>query len=314
MSFDQVEITAEQIRKAKKTGFRVLIILIIIVFLFMFKPFTTIPAGHVGVSSLFGKVDPIELNEGFHFINPLKKVQKIDCKNKELTLDNVGVPSQDQLTTAVDVTVKWRVDRSKAAEAYQETGDVASLESVHLKPKLRSLLREAGKGIKNAEDFYQDKVQVSMQEVIYEGLQDLSTKGILVEEVLLRGFELPRMIVSGVEDKKRQKQLAERQVEELKRFSTEMEQKQVQAKAEKLAAIEEAEKRKALADAKAYEITAEAKAQAEAIAIKGEALARYPAIIKLRSIEKWNGVVPRVSLSEKATPLINLNDLEVPNR
>ena len=260
------------------------------------------------MSSLFGKVDSDELSEGFHLINPLKKVQKIDCRNKELTLDGVGVPSQDQLTTSVDVTVKWRVDKTRAAEAYKETGNAEALESVHLTPKLRSLIREAGKGIKNAEDFYQDDIQLSMQVRILEGLQALVDKGLLVEEVLLRGFTLPRMIVQGVEEKKRQKQLAERELEELKRFTTEQDQKQVGAKADKMAAIEEAEKRIALADAKAYEITAQAKAQAEAISIEGKSLRENPEILKLRAIEKWDGSVPRVVLGDKATPLINLND------
>ncbi len=309
MSYTHTEQELEQIRRMKSIGAKLTIPILIIAFLFIFTPFTTIPAGHVGVSSLFGKVDSVELNEGFHIINPLKKIQRIDCRNKELTMDRISVPSQDQLTTAVDVTVKWRVDRSQAAEAFKETGSVESLEVVHLKPLLRSLLREAGKEIENAEDFYQAQVQVSMQNKILVGLDTLSSKGILVEEVLLRGFELPRMIVQGVEDKKRHKQLAERQVEELKRFSTEQEQRQVQAKAEKMAAIEEAEKRIALADAKAYEIMAEAKAQAEAIQIKGEVLQKYPDIIKLRSIEKWNGILPRVSLGSGAMPLINLNDL-----
>lgn len=310
MSYTNEEYQAEQIRKVKSAGAKIFIPVFIIFLLFIFSPFTTVPAGHVGVATLFGKVDPEELNEGFHIINPLKKIQKIDCRNKELTIDNVGVPSQDQLTTQVDITVKWRVDRTQAAEAYGETGAAEALETVHLRPMVRSLLREAGKEIENAEDFYQANVQVSMQSKILSGLGSLTSKGILVEEVLLRAFNLPNMIVQGVEDKKRQKQLAERELEELKRFSTEQEQKQVGAKADKLAAIEEAEKRVALADAKAYEITAEAKAQAEAIAIKGEALKKYPDIIKLRSIERWDGILPRVTMGGDATPMINLGDLD----
>ncbi len=309
MSYTNEEFQAEQIRKVKSAGAKIFIPVLIVFLLFIFSPFTTIPAGHVGVSSLFGKVDAVELNEGFHLINPLKKVQKIDCRNKELTIDNVGVPSQDQLTTQVDVTVKWRVDRTQAAEAYKETGVAEALERTHLRPMLRSVLREAGKEIENAEEFYRADVQVSMQVKILEGLGALQTKGILVEEVLLRGFNLPSMIVQGVEDKKRQKQLAEKELEELKRFSTEQEQKQVLAKAEKMAAVEEAEKRVALADAKAYEITAEAKAQAEAITIKGEALKKYPDIIKLRSVERWNGILPRVTMGGNATPMINMGDL-----
>ncbi|MBT8038524.1 MAG: prohibitin family protein [Verrucomicrobiae bacterium] len=305
-----IQFDPAQIARAKKTFLKLMIPLVIVAGLFALSPFTTIPAGHVGVSTLFGKVDQNELGEGFHLINPLKKVQKIDCRNKERTLQGVGVPSQDQLTTAVDVTVKWRVDKARAAEAYKETGNAEALESVHLTPKLRSLIREAGKGIKNAEDFYQDEVQVSMQARILEGLQDLAEKGLLIEEVLLREFTLPRMIVQGVEEKKRQKQLAERQIEELKRFTTEQDQKQVQAKAEKMAAIEEAAKRIALADAQAYEITAQAKAQAEAIRIEGQALQENPEIVKLRAIEKWDGSVPRAILGDQAVPLINLNDLD----
>lgn len=311
MSYTEEEFQAEQIRKAKSAGIKLIIPALIVFLLFVFTPFTTVPAGHVGVATLFGKVDPNELSEGFHIINPLKKIQTIDCRDKELTLDKVGVPSQDQLTTAVDVTVKWKVDKARAAEAYQETGNAESLESTHLKPLLRSLLREAGKGIKNAEDFYQAEVQVSMQIKILEGLAALSGKGIIVDKVLLRGFKLPSMIVQGVEEKKRQKQLAERQIEELKRFSTEQEQKQVEAKAEKMAAIEEAEKRVALADAKAYEITAEANAQAKAIEIKGEALKKYPNIIQLRSVERWNGILPRVTMGGNAVPMINMGDIGV---
>ena len=79
------------------------------IFLSIFAPFTTIPAGHVGVATLFGKVDTNELPAGFHIINPLKKVFKIDCRNHEETFSDLGVPSQDQLSTEVDITVKWRV-------------------------------------------------------------------------------------------------------------------------------------------------------------------------------------------------------------
>ncbi len=308
MSQNTINIDEASIRKAKWIG-KLVIPFFIIVFLFAaLTPFTTIPAGHVGVATLFGKVDTTELPEGFHIINPLKKIQKIDCRNKELTLMDVGVPSQDQLTTEVDVTLKWRVDRNQAAEAVQDTGNVAALETVHLTPKLRSLIREAGKGIENAEDFYKDDIQVFMQTRILEGLVGLSDKGILVEEVLLRRFDLPRMIVQGVEEKKQQKQLAERQIEELKRFTTEQEGKQVAAKAEKLAAIEQAAQRRELADAKAYEITAQAKAQAEAINIEGEALRKNPEILQLRAIEKWDGSVPRATLGGNSIPLINLND------
>ena len=260
------------------------------------KPFTTIPAGYVGVTSLFGKVDADELPEGFHLINPLRKVERIDCKNKELTLEGVSVPSQDQLTTMIDITVKWRVNRSMAAEAFKETGDAQALKQTHLIPEFRSLIREAGKAVIRAEDFYQSEVQSNMQSRILDGLQTIKDKGILVDAVLMRRVELPAAVTQGVLDKKRQEQKAEQQKAEFERFKTEQQQKVASAEAERAAAVQQAEQRKALADAKAYEITAEAKARAEAIRIEGEAIQNNPDLIRLRAVEKWSGAVPSVTL------------------
>lgn len=277
------------------------------IFLTIFAPFTTIPSGHVGVVTLFGKVDEQELGEGFHIINPLKKVYKIDCRNQEETFNDLGVPSQDQLSTEVDITVKWKVNPEYAAEAFKETGDADKLKIVHLVPKVRSLVREAGKTVERAEDFYQNEVQSSMQTQIQDGLQDLSAKGILVDDVLMRRVDLPRTIIEGVHAKKRQEQKAEQQKAEFDRFKTEQQQKIAQAEAEREASEQQALQRKLLADAKAYEIVAEAKARAEAIKIEGEALRESPDLINLRAVEKWNGTVPRVTLGDKMVPLIDIS-------
>lgn len=274
----------------------------------MLAPFTTIPAGNVGVAALFGKVDFTEMEEGFHFINPLKKVYKIDCRNQEETFNDLGVPSQDQLSTEVDITVKWRVNPAYAAEAFKETGDAAKLRNVHLIPKVRSLTREAGKSVERAEDFYKNEVQARMQKQIKEGLQELAPKGILVDDVLMRRVDLPSTIIEGVHAKKRQEQKAEQQKAEFDRFKTEQQQKIAQAEAERAAAEQQALQRKLLADAKAYEITSEAKARAESIKIEGEALKLAPDLVRLRAVEKWNGSVPRVTLGDKMIPMLNLSE------
>jgi regulator of protease activity HflC (stomatin/prohibitin superfamily) len=203
--------------------------------------------------------------------------------------------------------VKWKVNPEYAAEAFKETGDADKLKIVHLVPKVRSLVREAGKTVERAEDFYQNEVQSSMQTQIQNGLQDLSAKGILVDDVLMRRVDLPRTIIEGVHAKKRQEQKAEQQKAEFDRFKTEQQQKIAQAEAEREASEQQALQRKLLADAKAYEIVAEAKARAEAIKIEGEALRESPDLIKLRAVEKWNGTVPRVTLGEKMVPLIDIS-------
>ena len=127
--------------------------------------------------------------------------------------------------------------------------------AVHLIPKLRSLLREQGKTIKRAEDFFLETTQDSLQVSILEGLRAyLRPKGVEVEAVLIRDISLPPFITKAIEAKKEREQEVEKQKAELERFRTEQQQKIAAAQAERAAAEEDAERRRVLADAQAYEI------------------------------------------------------------
>ncbi len=288
-----------------------LIIVFGLIFLvFFLAPWVVVPVGHVGVKSLLGKVDTNELTPGFHFKIPIEEVYNYDTRDQKLDLKNVSVPSQDQLSTTFDLTVIWKVNPGLAAEALIESGRIEALRTTQLEPSIRTLLREAGKGVAKAEEFFQPHIQTQMQTQILNDLQSLQEKGLIVQKVQIRKIELPRQVSEGVIRKKEQEQAAEREKAELDRFKTAQEQKVAQAEAELQASIQRAKQRKALADAKAYEITSEAKARAEAIKIEAEALGKSPELLKLRAIEKWNGTVPKVIMGEgSATPLINLNDL-----
>ena len=76
MSNNTIEISPKAITNAKRIASILIPFAFFLVLLAILTPFTTIPAGHVGVASLFGKVDTQELNEGFHIINPLKRFKK----------------------------------------------------------------------------------------------------------------------------------------------------------------------------------------------------------------------------------------------
>ena len=68
-----INIDPESIRGAKRMGAIILPLIIIIFLLTVMTPFTTVPAGHVGVTSLFGKVDKNELEPGFPPYQPTQK-------------------------------------------------------------------------------------------------------------------------------------------------------------------------------------------------------------------------------------------------
>ena len=85
------------------------------------------------------------------------------------------------------------------------------------------------------------------------------------------------------------------------------EQQALQAKNEKLKRVTQAEaaaaERQLSADAEAY--STEVQARADAIRREADALKQSPELIQLRTVEKWDGVLPRVNGSQMV-PLLNL--------
>ena len=239
----------------------------------------TVNAGHSAVGTLFGKVDPNALGEGFHIVNPLKSWTHYDCRQKT-HMEVANVPSQDQLSTEVDVSVQYRLDQTRTPFVLQETGTADQVISVHLIPKLRSILREQGKSIKRAEDFFKEEVQVALQARLTAQLKEFcEPKGLVIESVLIRDVRLPPFIMKAIESKKEREQEAEKQRAELERFRTEQEQKIAQAEAERKASEEEAQRKRILADAMAYEI--------EKI---NKAIASNPAYVQLQALEALQAI------------------------
>lgn len=240
----------------------------------------TVPPGRVGVATLFGKVQPEGYTQGIHIpVNPLYRWTLYDARQKT-HLETANVPSQDQLQTKLDVSVQFRIDGSMAPDILEQTGDESAAVRVHLIPKLRSLLREQGKSIKRAEDFFLEATQETLQLALTDGLRDyLAPKGILVSAVLIRDITLPPFIVEAIEQKKEREQAVERERAELERVRTELQQQVARAEAGREAAEQEAARKKILADAQAYEITQ-----------INNAIARNPAYIQLQSLEALKAI------------------------
>jgi len=237
--------------------------------------FQSVPAGHVSVATLFGKIRTEAYEEGLHFpVNPFYRFHEYDVRQKTI-MEKVGVPSQDQLTTNIEVSIQYRLKREMAPQMLGDTGLAEQVIEVHLVPKVRSVLREQGKSVEKAEAFFLEQTQRMIQDNMLGSLVEYcAPKGIEIDAVLLREITLPPFITKAIESKKEREQEAEKQKAELERYKTEQEQKIAQAEAEKRAAESEAEKLRVLADAQAYEI--------EKI---NEAVANSPAYIQLQAIK-----------------------------
>jgi regulator of protease activity HflC (stomatin/prohibitin superfamily) len=251
-------------------------IVALLILIFGRQFFHQVPAGHVGVAAFFGEIEDQVYQEGPHFpVNPLLTWRDMDVRQKSNKVTGVEVPTRDQLLTKIDLSIQYRIDPTKAAQTLRDTGDEAQVVAVHLIPKVRSLVREVGTKIARAEDFFLEETRAVLASEILAGLQEfLLDKGIIVENVLVRGINLPPVLTTAIEQKKEREQAVERQKAELERFRTEQQQKVAEAAANRAASEEQAKRQRILADAQAYEIRE-----------INKAVAKNPAYIQLQALE-----------------------------
>jgi regulator of protease activity HflC (stomatin/prohibitin superfamily) len=270
--------------------------------------YQSVPAGHVAVATLFGEVQPKHYSEGLHVpVNPLFDWYAYDVRMKSHS-ETSNVPSQDQLQTKIDVSVQYRIVGSQTPSILKETGSIGQVLAVHVVPQLRSQIREQGKTITRAEDFFLEETQNTLQVALLSGLQSyLGPKGVEVEAVLIRDITLPPFITKAIEGKKEREQEVQKQKAELERYQTEQQQKIALAIAEKDAASAKAEERRLLADARAYEITK-----------INDAIGKNPNYVKLQALEALQAISkdPAAKVyfingdSPQPLPLMHLGDIK----
>ncbi|MCB0321434.1 MAG: hypothetical protein KDD60_10960, partial [Bdellovibrionales bacterium] len=90
------------------------------------------------------------------------------------------------------------------------------------------------------------------------------------------------------------------------------EQEALQAKNEKLRRVTQAEaaaaEKKLSAEAEAYQIETASKVRADAIRREAEALTNNPELIQLRTIERWDGTLPKF-MGTGAMPFLSFDSL-----
>lgn len=235
----------------------------------------TVDAGHVSVATYFGDVQDNVYTEGLTFpVNPLLSFSDYDIREKNLDVPKVPMPTKDQQTSFIDVSVIYNINATACSAAKSDVGLAEDIVNVKVAPNLRSLLRSEGKAVARCEDLFNESVQETMQANLQMKLAEKVGKYATIKAVLIRNIELPSHILDAIKNKKVREQQAEEQKAKLLQFRTEMEEKAVQAAAEKAAAKEKAEQVKILADAQAYEITK-----------INEAVANSPAYIQLEALK-----------------------------
>ncbi len=184
-----------------------------------------VPAGHVGVLTLFGRVTGEVLPEGTHLIYPFKTNNKMPVRTQELK-ETASVPSEEGLIITLDTSLLFRLDAQKAADVYQKIGP--RYVDVVIEPNLRSSIR-AATAAHNANALYTGAREEVALQIQRELVGQLAPRGIVVENILLRDIQLPAMLKQSIEAKQQAEQDALRMTFILQKEKQEAERKRIEA-------------------------------------------------------------------------------------
>ncbi|WP_456470421.1 SPFH domain-containing protein [Caminibacter sp.] len=260
----------------KNGGNTLIAIGVIVLFLFLLKPWVIINEGEVGILSTTGKFSERPLNPGLHFYFPLvQKVIVIDTKvhmisykrNPEMgTMPDrygtikiypaINVLDARGLPITVELSVSYRLNPKEAAYVVKTYG--LNWEDKIVNPIVRDVVRNViGKYPAEELPVRRNEIAARIESQIREQLDKIPNRPVIFESFQLRDIILPENIKRQIERVQIAKQEAER------------------AKYEVLRAKQEAEKKAAIARgiAEAKKIEAKGKAEARLIEAKAEAMA-----------------------------------------
>lgn len=253
-----------------KRRMQLLIILgVVLVLAFVvFRPFVIVPAGSRAVIfSLTSGVLEKQYDEGFHVLIPfVQRAIIYDIRTKTYSMSQVHwdgeVPGDDSLnvltadgqTVGVDVSVRFRLDPENVWRLHKEVG-IDYVNKI-LRPEIRSHTRVA------VSEFPVTQVYSESRQVIEDRIEQRLRESVMrtyliVDEVLLRDIRFSDDFATAIENKQIAEQNAQRMEYVLEKTEKEREQRIIEAEGE-----------------------------AEAISLKGKALAQNARVVQYDYVRK----------------------------
>jgi prohibitin 2 len=226
---------------------------VLVVFLFFTA---TVDTGNVGIITNFGKVTGTVLDSGWHIVGPIDHVTEMSIRTTT-TQSDATCFSSDLQDVTITLAVQTRVMKENVTDIYKNFGTETLPQAM---PKILDALKaetakyEAAEIIAN-----RDKIRTEA----LSGARARLTNFVEVQDLSIVNVTFSADYEHAIEAK----QVAQQRAEQAK---YELQQAQIEA------------------DKK----VATARGEAEAIQIRGDALAKNPAVIDLELITKWDGKAP----------------------
>ena len=244
------------------------------IFALLIDCITVIGAGERGVQVTFGDVNPVALESGVHFVNPLSNIRELNVQLQSATLEKSSASTKDLQQVHTDIVTNFRLSESKVANIYKEYG-VNVVDKV-----LTPSVNESFKAV--TAKYTSEELVTKRDEVSGAILEHLRAKlapyDISVDGVSLVNFGFSPEYQHAIEQKVIATQSKLKAEQDLARIQVEAQSRIAQADGE----------------AKAIAI------QAQAIQSSGGA--QY---VQLEWIKKWNGKMPDTMLGDPSRLMIN---------
>jgi len=248
---------------------------------YMFASIIIIQAGDRAVIfNAFNGVQNKVLNEGMHIVPRLvNSVSHYDVYTKTWS-DIIPCLSSDGLQMTMDVSIRYRINALKVADIKRRVGEDEDILNKILIPTARSKMRDVTTTFTAQEGYASKRMQLQER---YRELLEEFFKGedyIIAEQILVRQVTPPQAVTDKITETK----VAEQDV---------VKQKNI-LEAQKM--IKE-------------QTIVKAQAEAEALRIKGNAIAQSPKIIQLEWIKVWDGHLPQIMTGSGSNLLLNVGDI-----
>ncbi len=271
----------------------------------------TVPTGHTGILTTFGKVEDKTLEAGMHVKSPFQEIVCMDNRTQVAHLE-LSAFSSDIQEVLVSYSMNYQIEKSNAQKIYKEIG--VDYYNTVMAPRIQEVVKSVIAKY-TAEDLIESREALSVQ--ITDALtEQLGAYNIVVVSTAVEDIDFSDSFTASVEDKvvaeqallKAQTEQAQKTMEEEKAAEREKIKAAADAEVKEIQAAADAEvaKIKAAAEAEAQKLAADAAKYAgekEAEANKALAESLTEALIKYYEALGWDGKLPETVVSGTDTIL-----------
>lgn len=255
---------------------KIITAVVVLIVLFLMAPFATVPAGHRGVLSTFGKPSEEVFSEGIHFRWPIAQTMHLVAVAIQKGEGDGDAASKDLQIVHTKIAINYHVRPDAVVSVYRDLGNEPGERIIA--PSVQEAMKAVTAKF-TAEELISRRSQVR-DEIMVVLKERMTRHGLVVDEFSIVNFNFSKTFNEAIEAKTTADQLKMKAERDLQRIEVESKQKMSRAKAE--------------ADSLALQRTQ----------VTPELLRLRETENQAKAIEKWDGHLP--TTVGGAIPFINV--------